>query len=211
MACRSDSIADLPAALDRRAFLDRRALLGRLGLSASLLSASTCAAIAEDAAPAPPSELATLVIGDHLVRAADDPASAKPLTLEDAQALKSFLAVYPQDPKTGAVRRETRSNMINLIKLDPALLKDGTAALAASGVLAYSALCTHKACTVNSWKAAENHWRCFCHLSEFDAADGGKVTGGPAQSALPSVGLAVDAEGYLIAATVFSRRPGVSA
>ena len=193
------------------AALDRRAMLGRLGLSVSLLSASTCAAIAEDAAPAPPAEAATLAVGDRFVRASEDPATAKPIKLEEAAALKSFLAVYPQDPRTGAVRRETRSNMINLIKLDPAVLKDGTAQLAASGVLAYSALCTHKACTVNSWKAAENHWRCYCHLSEYDAADGGKVTGGPAQSALPSVGLALDAEGYLIAATLFSRRPGISA
>ena len=94
---------------------------------------------------------------------------------------------------------------------NPALLKDGTAQLAVSGVLAYSAVCTHKACTVNSWKAAEAHWRCYCHLSEFDAADGGKVTGGPAQTALPSVGLAVDAEGFLTAATLFSRKPGISA
>ena len=190
---------------------NRRALLSTLGLSASLLSVSRCAALAEEAAPAPPAELATLVLGDRFVRASDDPATGKALTLADASAAKSFIPVYPQDPKTGAVRRETRSNFINLIKLDPAVLKGDSIGLAASGVLAYSALCTHKACTVNSWKAAENHWRCYCHLSEFDAADGGKVTGGPAQGPLPTVGLAVDAEGYLIAATLFSRKPGVPA
>ena len=190
---------------------DRRAVLGGLGLSASLLSVATCAAIAEEAAPVPAPEAATLAIGDRFVRASDDPASAKALTLAEAVAAKNFIAVYPQDPRTGAVRRETRSNFINLIKLEPAQLKDGTAQLAVSGVLAYSAVCTHKACTVNSWKAAEAHWRCYCHLSEFDAADGGKVTGGPAQTALPSVGLAVDAEGFLTAATLFSRKPGISA
>jgi rieske iron-sulfur protein len=189
----------------------RRAVLGSLAASAPLLSFSRCAALAEDAAPAPPAEAATLAIGDRFVRMNDDPAAAKPLSLEDVSASKTFIAVYPQDPKSGAVRRETRSNLINLIKLDPAALKEGTASLAASGVVGYSALCTHKACTVNSWKAAENHWRCFCHLSEFDAADGGKVTGGPAQTALPSVGLSVDAEGFLVAATLFSRRPGISA
>lgn len=190
---------------------DRRALLGTLGLSATLLSASTCAAIAEDAAPPPPAEAATLALGDRFVRMNDDPATATALKLEDLAATKSFVVVYPQDPATKVARRESRSNLINLIKLDPAVLKGDTVALAASGIVAYSAVCTHKACTVNSWKAAENRWRCYCHLSEFDAADGGKVVGGPAQTPLPTVGLAVDAEGYLIAATLFSRKPGISA
>lgn len=189
---------------------DRRSVLGILGLSAPLLSLATCVAVAEEAAPAPEAASATLAIGDRFVRASADPATAKALTLEEIAATKSFVAVYPLDPKTGAVRRETRSNMINFIKLDPAVLKGDSVSLAASGVVAYSALCTHKACTVSSWKAAENRWRCFCHLSEFDAADGGKVVGGPAQTPLPTVGLAVDAEGFLIAATVFSRKPGAS-
>ena len=191
--------------------IDRRAMLGQLCVSGSLLSATTVAAIAEEAAPPPPAEAATLVVGDRFVRQNDDPASAKPLKPEDVAGAKNFLAVYPQDPKSGAVRRETRSNLVNLIKLDPAVLKGDTVAAAASGVVAYSALCTHKACTVNSWKPAENRWRCFCHLSEFDAADGGKVVGGPAQGALPNLGLAVDGEGFLVAATLFSRRPGVPA
>lgn len=189
--------------------VDRRDLLGGLCSSGSLLAASSTASFAEEAAPNPAPEAATLSVGDRFVRVNDDPATAKPLTPEDVAKLKTFIAVYPQDPRSGAVRRETRSNLINLIKLDPAALKGDTVAAAASGVVAYSALCTHKACTVNSWKPAENRWRCYCHLSEFDATDGGKVVGGPAQGALPSLGLAVDGEGFLVAATAFSRRPGI--
>ena len=51
----------------------------------------------------------------------------------------------------------------------------------ANKVLAVSASCTHKGCTVK-WKASDNAFVCPCHDAEF-AADG-KVLKGPAKTPL---------------------------
>jgi Rieske Fe-S protein len=62
---------------------------------------------------------------------------------------------------------------------DPILISrtaDGT-------VVAFSAICTHKGCTVNP---AGKELHCPCHGSKFDAATG-KVIGGPAPSPLAKV------------------------
>lgn len=49
-------------------------------------------------------------------------------------------------------------------------------------VLAYSSVCTHQGCTV---EPGDEEFTCPCHSSTFAASDG-SVTGGPAQSPLPS-------------------------
>lgn len=54
---------------------------------------------------------------------------------------------------------------------------------------AFSAVCTHKGCTVSS--VADGVIKCPCHGSTFKIADG-SVVGGPAMSALPTVGVKVD-------------------
>ncbi len=53
---------------------------------------------------------------------------------------------------------------------------------------AYSAVCTHQACTV-AYK--DGKLACPCHGSVFDAANGGAVLNGPANRALPGVGVEV--------------------
>jgi Rieske Fe-S protein len=57
-----------------------------------------------------------------------------------------------------------------------------------NSVVAFSAKCTHKGCTV---APAGKELDCPCHGSKFDAATG-KVIHGPAQEPLPSVAVRVD-------------------
>ena len=50
--------------------------------------------------------------------------------------------------------------------------------------VAYSAVCTHAGCTVAYQNA---QLACPCHGSIFDAANGGEVVSGPAQTPLPKI------------------------
>lgn len=61
---------------------------------------------------------------------------------------------------------------------------------------AYSAVCTHKGCTVSAPK--DNVIKCPCHGSEF-AADSGKVTKGPAGAPLTSFQVKVEGDGIVVA------------
>jgi Rieske Fe-S protein len=54
--------------------------------------------------------------------------------------------------------------------------------------VAYSAVCTHQACTVAYQKG---QLACPCHGSVFDPANGAEVVTGPAQSPLPEVAIEV--------------------
>ena len=118
------------------------------------------------------------------------------------------LECFPVDPATGTLRRGHRLNRMLVLKLDPAELSAATAANAVDGALVFSAICTHKGCTIKSWMAEERNLRCHCHLSQFDARSAGDVRSGPAKHQLPMVPLALDAEGYVVAAGGFTSAPG---
>lgn len=115
---------------------------------------------------------------------------------------------FPFDPRTDVLRRKNRLNRVILLRLDPAEMDDATRERSTNGVLVYSALCTHRSCTIQSWKADERHVRCHCHLSEFAVLSEGSVKGGPARRQLPMVPLGQDGEGFVIARDGFNRRPG---
>lgn len=148
----------------------------------------------------------TLKPGD---RFAVEPEEGPPkiLRVDDIEPGTALMGVYPVDPATGALRNETRLNMLNLARL-----ADAKADLpaAAAGVIAFSAICTHKGCAINSWEASASRWRCFCHMSEFDATAHGEVVAGPATESLPMVSLSIDAEGFIAASTEFSKTPGAA-
>ena len=55
--------------------------------------------------------------------------------------------------------------------------------------VAYSAICTHQACTV-AYK--DGNLACPCHGSVFDPADGAAVVAGPAQRPLPEIPVKVE-------------------
>ena len=60
---------------------------------------------------------------------------------------------------------------------------------------AFSAICTHRQCTVSS--VAGGVITCQCHLSEFDAATGA-VRKGPATQPLPPKTVSVGADGIQV-------------
>ncbi len=115
---------------------------------------------------------------------------------------------FPFDPVAGVLRRKNRLNRMLVVRLDPAEMDEETKGRSADGVLVYSALCTHRSCTIKSWKPEERIMRCHCHLSEFAALSGGSVLSGPARRQLPMVPLGLDDEGFVIALDDFTRKPG---
>lgn len=115
---------------------------------------------------------------------------------------------FPLDPVSETLRRKNRLNRSLVLRLDPAEMDDDVRAMSADGLLLYSAICTHKGCTIKSWKEEERRLRCHCHLSEFAALTGGDVMSGPAKHQLPMIPLAVDDEGFVIATAGFTSQPG---
>ncbi len=169
------------------------------------LAVCGCAAAAAGAgrARADGDPVPTLQKGDRfaIVPESGDPA---PIKLDELKPGQAIMGGYPVDPATGKARTETRLNMINVVRLSG----DHKSLAATNGVAVFSAICTHKGCAVASWQPDVNHWRCFCHMSEFDAAAKGDVVAGPATDPLPMIPIAVDAEGYIVAADSFSAAPG---
>lgn len=118
------------------------------------------------------------------------------------------IEVFPYAVAEDVIRRKNRLNRMLVLKLDTNEMDQDTSSRSVDGVLAYSALCTHRACTIKSWKAEERHLRCHCHLSEFAALSEGSVKSGPAKRQLPMVPLGLDEEGFVIATETFTRKPG---
>ncbi|MEX2518967.1 MAG: Rieske (2Fe-2S) protein [Paracoccaceae bacterium] len=115
---------------------------------------------------------------------------------------------FPFDTGSDTAKRKNRLNRSLVLRLDPAEMDDDTRALSADGLLLYSAVCTHKGCTIKSWMEEERRLRCHCHLSEFAALTGGDVMSGPAKYQLPMIPLAVDDEGFVVATAGFTSEPG---
>jgi len=115
---------------------------------------------------------------------------------------------FPYGVEDDVLRRRNRLNRLLFVKADPEAMDDDVAPRAADGVLVYSAVCTHKGCTIKSWVAEKQHVRCHCHLSEFAVLTGGSVHGGPARAPLPMLSVAIDDEGYVVVAEAFNRKPG---
>jgi Rieske Fe-S protein len=79
--------------------------------------------------------------------------------------------------------------------------------MAADGVVAYTAICTHSGCEVVDWLADERLLYCSCHSSKFDPKDGARVVDGPAPRSLPALPLKV-VDGRLVVAKPFTSRVG---
>ena len=120
------------------------------------------------------------------------------------------IEAFPFDPEHEVLRRKYRLNRLLILKLNPAEMNKETQARSADGVLVFSALCTHRACTIKSWMPEERHLRCHCHLSQFAALEEGRVQNGPAKRQLPMVPVALDDEGFVVATDTFTAKPGAA-
>lgn len=178
----------------------RRALLkGAVGIGAGLALAPVAAIAQGDQASVRPRE------GDRLVRAGD--ATLEPLTPADILLASPPTTAWPMEPKEKIVRSGSRLNGVLLVRLDPETLAAGTRALAAEGVVAYTNVCTHEACDVGAWIAADRLLLCECHESKFDPKDGARVVEGPAPRSLPALPLTI-VDGVLVVARGFTARVG---
>lgn len=117
---------------------------------------------------------------------------------------------FPFAPEDEVLRRKNRLNRLLLVELNPADMEEETRERSADGVLIYSAVCTHRGCTIASWKEEEQHFRCHCHLSEFTPLDNARPITGPAKRPLAAVPVSVDGEGFVVATAEFTRKPGAA-
>ncbi len=115
---------------------------------------------------------------------------------------------WPMDPATKVVRDGSRLNQVLLLRLDPANLDETTREHAADGIVAYSAICTHQQCPVTGWNKEKGVLHCYCHDSEYDPREDGKVVFGPAPRALPALPVKLD-DGKLVVAGPFLGRVGI--
>lgn len=115
---------------------------------------------------------------------------------------------FPFAPGDEVLRRKNRLNRLLMVALDPVGMEEETRSQSAGGVLVYSAICTHRGCTIQSWKAEEQLLRCHCHLSEFTPHDNARPIKGPAKKPLAAVPVTLDDDGFVVASAEFTRRPG---
>jgi Rieske Fe-S protein len=146
--------------------------------------------------------------GDRLVYA-DGDQKGKPIKLDALSVGGPPVTAMPQDAASSTVRDGSRLNQILLVRLDPARLQGDTQARSAQGVVAYSAVCTHTGCDGFAWTPEKQMYKCPCHDSEFDPADGAKVIGGPAPRRLPALPLKIT-DGLVVVAGAFTGRVGAT-
>jgi len=143
--------------------------------------------------------------GDWLVSAGNE-AGTTPLKPGDL-ARQDLVLAWAFDPHKKVPRDGSRLNMVLLVRFDPATLGTAEKLLAADGVVAFSAICTHQQCTVTDWLKSTQVAQCPCHQSQYDLRHGAKVVGGPAPRALPALPLKLG-DGVLAVAGVFNARVG---
>ncbi|MGH9383750.1 MAG: ubiquinol-cytochrome c reductase iron-sulfur subunit [Vicinamibacterales bacterium] len=156
-------------------------------------------AAAQDARAARPAA------GDLLVRTSDK--TLAPLAPDDIPVAATPVIAWAMEPGDQVVRNGTRLNRVLLVRLDPDVLGEKTRSLAAEGVVAYSAICTHTGCDVGTWLDDEQVLYCECHESKFDPRDNAHVIDGPAPRSLPALPLKV-VDGRLVVAGPFTSKVG---
>jgi len=179
----------------------RRAVL--VGVLSSLVTQpleSTLANAAEDPASLRPQP------GDHLVFTTGENAG-KSITAADLEIGAKPALAYPKDPVSGIIRDGGRFNVLTVSRLEESLISDETKPLAADGVVAYSAICTHNGCIITENNDTHHEIVCGCHGSTFDVGANGKIIVGPATRRLAILPLKM-ADGNVTVAAGFSGRLG---
>src|SRR5437867_977668 len=123
-----------------RTRISRRALLeGGVSFGLALTLTPDLAAQDDPASSRP-------VAGDLLVRASDS--ALVPLAVDDIALGAAPIMAWAMEPATKVVRRGSRLNRVLLLRLDETRLAEQTRGRAASGIVAYTAICTHTGCEV---------------------------------------------------------------
>ena len=117
------------------------------------------------------------------------------------------ITAFAQHPESGVIRDGSRLNEVLLARFDSKDLTDAARANAPHGYVAFSAICTHGACSDWAWDRERRILHCPCHESEFDPKDDARVLNGPATRRLPRLPLKAD-DGTLVVAGAFIGRVG---
>jgi rieske iron-sulfur protein len=183
-------------------------LKGAVVFGAALVGATGTLGLADlafaqdDAAKVRPRE------GDLLVKV--DDAAMTALSSADIPIGEAPTMAWAMDPESRTVRSGSKFNEIVLVRLDDAAIGPETKPLAAAGVVAYAATCTHSGCEVGEWLEAEHVLHCACHSSKFDPGNAARVVDGPAPRSLPALPLKV-VDQKLVVAGAFTTRVGYDA
>ena len=131
-------------------------------------------------------EVQEVTAGDLLVYATGDQAGLP----VDVAAIEPVMAVqaFPEG------KSDNERNLIELVRL---------AADLPTGLVAYSAICTHLGCTVLPKLSEQGYIVCPCHASVFDPAADARVVSGPANRPLPALPIEVSSDGVVRAAGGF--------
>lgn len=184
--------------MERRSFLKSCACIAAVGATEGLSSR------AEAASKKP--ESMRPVPGDQLV-VEDGHGNARVISASELKLEVQQILAFPQDPKTGVIRSGSRFNKVMVMRLNPELMDETTKKNSAEGVVAYSAICTHQGCDVNSYIEDKKEFFCFCHYSRFDPYAAGKVTNGPATRKLAMLPIEIK-DDFIIVKEPFTRKPG---
>jgi rieske iron-sulfur protein len=131
-------------------------------------------------------EVQEVTAGDVLVYATGGQAGLP----VDIAAIEPVMAVqvFPEG------KSDNERNLIELVRL---------AADLPTGLVAYSAICTHLGCTVLPRLSEQGYIVCPCHASVFDPAADARVVSGPANRPLPALPIEVSSDGVVRAAGGF--------
>lgn len=146
--------------------------------------------------------------GDKLVFAMG-PDAGKPATRDNVKAGDAVL-VFPQG------KESNHDNLIMLVRLDASAYDAPTKVeWTAEGFAAYSAICTHLACTVRFSAEAMAaapfpHLHCPCHAGVFDPRHGATVVSGPPPRPLPQLAVRLNQAGEVVAGGTFQAPIGVA-
>jgi ubiquinol-cytochrome c reductase iron-sulfur subunit len=131
-----------------------------------------------------------------------------PIEVERA-TFDQLVTVWPEG------RVAVDDSQVVLLRMPPEVLTTRTVdGGAVEGWVAYSKICTHAGCSVglfgvdNRQPDTLRQLVCPCHQSVFDPVDGARPVAGPATRSLPQLRLAVDGQGFLVAAGDFDRVVG---
>lgn len=172
------------------------------GLSIAAVDITANKAVAKPKSP----EKTRPQVGDYLVHDYVDE-GIKPILVSELVLGEEQIMAFPQDSNSKVVRNGSRFNKVMVMKLNPKELDEDTLSNSVNGVVAYSAICTHQGCDVNSYLKDSKEFFCFCHLSRFDPHKAGAVTNGPAQRKLAMLPLEQVGD-QLIVRKKFTRKPG---
>ena len=190
--------------MDRRKFAV--AVLGTTAVGAVAAMGSVIASIRAVRRATGAGAVAT---GDKLVFAMGP--NAGQVIKRDALNLGDAVLAFPQG------KESNHDNLLMLVRLEAAAYQAPTNLdWLAGGVAAYSAICTHLACTVRFSEEAmagapSAHIHCPCHAGMFDPRRGASVISGPPPRPLPQLAIKANDAGELVAAGTFEQPIGVAA